>query len=263
MRVISGTAKGHGLKAPKRLKLRPTPARVKEALFSSLAERIAGSRVLELFAGTGAFGIECLSRGAAEVTLVEKDGRAASFIQDNLQKTRLTDRARLLRADVRQALDWLCREQKTFDLIFADPPYLKVNGGNQGSPRYAAGFPTTPKRSRLAEAGSGVARVVATASGEARGFGVQGSKFMSQNLKSKIHPFDKLRTSNPKSGDWAHYLLNSASLCSLLAPEGVLLVEHFKKDTKLNSFHFVLTRQFRFGDTIVSAFCHGGERSIV
>lgn len=129
MRVITGTARGHRLKAPPHLKLRPTPARVKEALFSSLGDRIANARVLELFAGTGAFGIECLSRGSANVLFVEKDRRAISLIGENLQKTRLADRAEVWRADVRQALEYLQRDKKEFDLIFADPPYSKGEAG--------------------------------------------------------------------------------------------------------------------------------------
>ncbi len=125
MRVITGSAKGYGLKAPRRMGLRPTPSRVKEAVFSSLAERIPNARVLELFAGTGAFAIETLSRGAHSATLVEKDGRAITLIRDNLRKTHLEERAQVLRADTRQALEWLQRDGARFDLVFADPPYDK------------------------------------------------------------------------------------------------------------------------------------------
>jgi 16S rRNA (guanine966-N2)-methyltransferase len=123
MRVISGSAKGYGLKAPKHLGLRPTPSRVKEAIFSSLAERIASARVLELFAGTGAFSIEALSQGAKTATLIEKDRRALDLIAANLKKTHLQEKARVLRFDVRQAVEILSRGGEKFDLIFADPPY--------------------------------------------------------------------------------------------------------------------------------------------
>ncbi len=126
MRVISGSAKGHSLKAPKHMGLRPTPSRVKEAIFSSLASRVPDARILELFAGTGAFSIEMLSQGAASAVLVEKDARAASLIEQNLKKTHLEDKARLIRGDVRQALEWMVKESSTFDLIFADPPYDKT-----------------------------------------------------------------------------------------------------------------------------------------
>ncbi len=127
MRVIAGSAKGFGLSAPKHLGLRPTPERVREAIFSSLAERIPGARVLDLFAGTGAFGIEALSRGAESAVFVEKDGRAMALVADNLRKTRLADRARMFRDDVRHAIEVLAREGATFDLVFADPPYFKPN----------------------------------------------------------------------------------------------------------------------------------------
>ncbi len=125
MRVITGSAKGYGLKTPRHLNLRPTPARVKEAIFSSLAARVPDARVLDLFAGTGAFAIETLSRGAASATLVEKDRRAVALIESNLRKTLLAPRARVIGTDVRQALDWLARGTVVFDLIFADPPYVK------------------------------------------------------------------------------------------------------------------------------------------
>ncbi len=127
MRVIAGSAKGFGLSAPKHLGLRPTPERVREAIFSSLAERIPGARVLDLFAGTGAFGIEALSRGAESAAFVEKDGRAMSLVADNLRKTHLVERARMFRDDVRHAIEVLAREGATFDLVFADPPYFKPN----------------------------------------------------------------------------------------------------------------------------------------
>lgn len=125
MRVITGSAKGCGLKTPKHEGLRPTSSRVKEAIFSSLAAKIPRARVLELFAGTGAFAIESLSRGADSAVLMEKDARSASLIRANLRKTRLESKARLIRMDVRQGLEWLRKEGSLFDLIFADPPYSK------------------------------------------------------------------------------------------------------------------------------------------
>lgn len=123
MRVITGSAKGYGLKAPKHMNLRPTPSRVKEAIFSSLSSFIPNADVLDLFAGTGAFSIECLSRGADHATLAEKDPRATKLIHENLDKTRLSEKARVLRIDVRQGIELLERERASYDLIFADPPY--------------------------------------------------------------------------------------------------------------------------------------------
>jgi 16S rRNA (guanine(966)-N(2))-methyltransferase RsmD len=125
MRVITGTAKGHTLKAPKHMHLRPTPSRVKEAIFSSYNAMIPDARVLELFAGTGAFSIETLSRGAESSIMVEKDRRTVSLIEQNLKKTHLESKARVISTDVRQALEWLTKEKKQFDIIFADPPYQK------------------------------------------------------------------------------------------------------------------------------------------
>ncbi len=141
MRVITGSARGHALKAPRHMNLRPTPSRVKESLFSSLGDRVSGARVLDLFAGTGAFAIEALSRGATAATLVEKDGRAMALIEANLRKTHLTERARLVRADVRHALERLAREGAVFDLIFADPPYRKGRPSGIGEPADAGLVP--------------------------------------------------------------------------------------------------------------------------
>jgi 16S rRNA (guanine966-N2)-methyltransferase len=142
MRVIAGSAKGFGLAAPKHLGLRPTPERVKEAIFSSLAARVPGARVLDLFAGTGAFGIEALSRGAESAVFVEKDGRAMALVAENLRKTRLGERARMFRDDARHAIEVLAREGAAFDLVFADPPYHKPNeaarAGGEGERRREA-----------------------------------------------------------------------------------------------------------------------------
>jgi len=88
MRVVAGTAGGIPLFVPKGPEMRPTMDRVRAAIFSSLAEAVPGARVLDLFAGTGALGIEALSRGAAEATLVEKEPRAIRAVQRNLVATR-------------------------------------------------------------------------------------------------------------------------------------------------------------------------------
>lgn len=127
MRVNTGSAKGYGLKAPKHMHLRPTPSRMKEAIFSSFRGLIPGSSVLELFAGTGAFSIECLSQGAASSVMVEKDRRTLKLIEENLRKTHLEDKARVIHADVRQAMERLAKEEKRYDIIFADPPYQKAS----------------------------------------------------------------------------------------------------------------------------------------
>ncbi|HEY5752428.1 MAG TPA: 16S rRNA (guanine(966)-N(2))-methyltransferase RsmD [Chthoniobacterales bacterium] len=124
MRVIAGSAGGIPLRLP-RHDLRPTMDKVKAAIFSSLGERIAGAKVLDLFAGSGGLGIEALSRGCAEAVFVDSHAQAIASIQANLEKTRLTGKVE--RADV---FTWLKRNAgaRHFDLIFADPPYAKNPG---------------------------------------------------------------------------------------------------------------------------------------
>jgi 16S rRNA (guanine966-N2)-methyltransferase len=124
LRVISGIAGGLHLKSPKRHALRPTQDRIRQVIFSSLAEIVPGARVLDLYAGTGSFGIEALSRGAASATFVEQDKEAAQCIRDNLVHCHL-------QGDVRHALveAFLAKPPaEKYDLIFADPPYNKSVG---------------------------------------------------------------------------------------------------------------------------------------
>jgi len=104
------------------LALRPTPDRLREALFNVLAPRIEGARVLDGYAGTGAVGIEAMSRGAGHVTFVEQDRRAAALIAANLEKCRITGGYAIIRTTVLQAIDRL-RSEPAFDVILLDPPY--------------------------------------------------------------------------------------------------------------------------------------------
>jgi 16S rRNA (guanine966-N2)-methyltransferase len=134
LRVISGSAGGLLLKSPKRHALRPTQDRIRQVVFSSLAEIIPGARVLDLYAGTGSLGIEALSRGAARAVFVEQDRDAAECIRENLRHCKLTG------GDVRQgdALAYLDKDDgETFDLILADPPYDKVRGALEDHPLLA------------------------------------------------------------------------------------------------------------------------------
>ena len=124
MRVIAGIAGGMNLFMP-RSEVRPTMDLVKGAIFSSLGERIIGARVLDLFSGSGALGIEALSRGCASAVLVEKNAQAAETIQRNLEKTKLP--AKVCQMDVFHYLTRVALEHE-FDLIFADPPYAKAPG---------------------------------------------------------------------------------------------------------------------------------------
>ncbi len=122
MRVIAGAAKGHPLRAPKGQDTRPTSDKVRGAIFSMLASMgvEAPARVLDLYAGTGALAIEALSRGAEHADLVEVSPGACAAIRDNLQRTRLAERARVLPARVERALE---RLEGPYDLVFLDPPY--------------------------------------------------------------------------------------------------------------------------------------------
>jgi len=122
MRVTAGTAKGTHLRASG-AGVRPTSDRVKEALFNALAPRLAGVRVLDLFAGTGALGIEALSRGAAQAVFVERDVRAAAMIRRNLATAHFDAQGEVRRGAVPAALDGLERDGAAFDLIVLDPPY--------------------------------------------------------------------------------------------------------------------------------------------
>jgi 16S rRNA (guanine(966)-N(2))-methyltransferase RsmD len=124
IRVIAGSAKGRKLKLVPGDSTRPIMDRVKEALFSILGSDIVEARFLDLFAGTGSVGIEALSRGAQQVTFVERDRVAAQTIRENLEHTRLAERAVIRRADVLAFLQQT-PQQPPFDYIFLAPPQYK------------------------------------------------------------------------------------------------------------------------------------------
>jgi 16S rRNA (guanine966-N2)-methyltransferase len=126
MRVIAGLFGGRRLTAPRGLSTRPTSDRVREALFSALGE-VHGARVLDLWAGTGALGIEALSRGAAHATFVENARPALTALRDNLASLGLEEVTRVVGQPVERALRGLARPgEPPFDLVFADPPYAVV-----------------------------------------------------------------------------------------------------------------------------------------
>lgn len=120
MRVISGTARGLRLVSPPGLDTRPTLDRVKEALFSMLAPRLRGAAVLDLFAGSGALGIEALSRGSESAVFVDSSKDAEAAVKKNLENSRLGGKARFVTGD---ALKFLGSCKDSFDVIFMDPPY--------------------------------------------------------------------------------------------------------------------------------------------
>lgn len=185
MRIIAGTAGGALLVMPKGPHIRPTPDKVKQAVFSSLGERIVDARVLDLFTGTGALGLEAVSRGAAKALLVDDSRFAVEAATANANKARLNDRVEVVRSEVFRMVDQLAARGDTFDLIFADPPYEKSWRAEQSIPRK---------------------------------------------------------------------LLNCSSLVSILAPDGVLVMEHFKNDKLQPTSNWRLVRQLPHGDTIVTFF---------
>jgi 16S rRNA (guanine966-N2)-methyltransferase len=124
MRVVSGTAKGVRL-APVPRGVRPVSDMAREGLFSSIAADLPGARVLDLYAGTGALGIEALSRGADFATFVERNRAACRAITQNLARSKLSDRARIVRADVLALLAGDDRPVAPFDVALADPPYVE------------------------------------------------------------------------------------------------------------------------------------------
>lgn len=123
MRVIAGKARRIPLNTPSGLDTRPTTDRTKETLFNMLQPYLADARFLDLFSGSGAIGIEALSRGAKEAVFVENGKEACTCIQENLKKTRLEQQGILLKTTVSDALERLNSSGQSFDVIFMDPPY--------------------------------------------------------------------------------------------------------------------------------------------
>jgi 16S rRNA (guanine966-N2)-methyltransferase len=125
MRVIAGTLKGRRLSGPTWEGLRPTSDMLRETLFNILAARVAGARVLDAYAGTGALGIEAISRGASSVTFIERDPRAQALIVQNLARAGVTDGYAIIRASVVRGLDALRANPAfvPFDVVLLDPPY--------------------------------------------------------------------------------------------------------------------------------------------
>ena len=134
MRIIGGSAAGLLIKAPKGYEVRPTSDLVRQAIFNSLGGRVVGAQVLDLFSGSGALGLECLSRGAASVFSVEKADRHAAMIRQNLAMTHLPAENFELRVqDVFTAIGQLAEAHRQFDLILADPPFGEKNIGRRST----------------------------------------------------------------------------------------------------------------------------------
>jgi len=149
MRIISGSFKGRRLKTPAWHGLRPTSDKLRETLFNVLAPRVAGARVLDGYAGTGALGIEALSRGARSVTFVERDHRASALIAENLALCGITDGCVIIATDLGRALETL-RTRRTrrtlepFDVVLLDPPYTAADRKTFESVLKAAGRVVAP-----------------------------------------------------------------------------------------------------------------------
>ncbi|MGS0764167.1 16S rRNA (guanine(966)-N(2))-methyltransferase RsmD [Syntrophomonas curvata] len=123
MRVISGTARGKRLQAPRGTDTRPITDMIKEALFNVLGSGIGGASLLDLFAGSGSVGIEALSRGARQVVFIDNSHNAVRVIRDNLNNCGFTQGFELYRNDVFRAVEILARRKTKFDYIYADPPF--------------------------------------------------------------------------------------------------------------------------------------------
>lgn len=127
MRVIAGSHRGRHLSGPEGTALRPTSDKVREALFSILGTQVSGARFLDLYAGTGAVGIEALSRGASSVTFVESDPKAVQLLRKNLQTCQLLERAQIRVGRTAAFLDRKDWWGTPYDVLFADPPYAAVD----------------------------------------------------------------------------------------------------------------------------------------
>ncbi|MFR8104418.1 MAG: 16S rRNA (guanine(966)-N(2))-methyltransferase RsmD [Clostridia bacterium] len=123
MRVISGTARGTKLYSLDGVTTRPTLDRVKESLFNILQHKVQEANVLDLFAGSGALGIEAVSRGAKRAVFCDKSPEAIEVIEKNIHKTKMQNKSVIIKKDYRKALEELKTNKEIFDLIFLDPPY--------------------------------------------------------------------------------------------------------------------------------------------
>jgi len=126
MRIIAGKYRSRLIKVPKDADVRPTKDRIREALFNIITEYISGAEVLDIFAGSGAFGIEAISRGAESATFIDSEKTCIKTIEDNVKTLGINGgKVNLLRMDAFKAIDKLCNEGKKFDIVLLDPPYYE------------------------------------------------------------------------------------------------------------------------------------------
>jgi len=139
MRVIAGRCGGTALRGGHGPQFRPTAQIVKGSVFDTLYGRVQDAAVLDLFAGSGAMGIEALSRGAASAVFVEQDQKILRALRTNLDRCGLTAQAEVIRGDAMKYLERLLRSGKTFDIVFADPPYASNLSRDIAQALHAAG----------------------------------------------------------------------------------------------------------------------------
>lgn len=125
MRVISGSARGLKLNTPTNNDIRPTTDRVKESMFNIISPQVYDSTVLDLFSGSGALGIECISRGAREVYFCDKSKESVQVLKSNLKKTKFNEKSHIMNEDYKSVIKKLASRGVKFDLIFVDPPYYR------------------------------------------------------------------------------------------------------------------------------------------
>lgn len=128
MRVIAGRCRGTALRGGHGPQFRPTAQVVRGSILDTIGELVEGASILDLFAGSGAFGIEALSRGAASAVFVEQDRTILRALRTNLERCRLTEQAQVIQGDAMRHLERLLRGDGTFDIVFADPPYVSRLG---------------------------------------------------------------------------------------------------------------------------------------
>lgn len=125
VRVISGSARGLKLNTPGDDRVRPTTDRVKESMFNIVQDWVYDSQVLDLFAGSGALGIEALSRGASQAVFCDNSLDSIKIIKSNIEKARVVDRSQIISGDFKRCLRDMEAKNQSFDMIFVDPPYYK------------------------------------------------------------------------------------------------------------------------------------------
>ncbi len=125
VRVISGSARGLKLNTPEDDRVRPTTDRVKESMFNIVQDWVYDSQVLDLFAGSGALGIEALSRGASQAVFCDNSLDSIKIIKSNIEKARVADRSQIVSGDFKRCLRDMGAKNQSFDMIFVDPPYYK------------------------------------------------------------------------------------------------------------------------------------------